>query len=194
MSNPTLREWLKRETRVAHHQVDQHPALKPLLSRELTVAKYATALSALYAPIASLEQALSSGLQAHAMDYRLMQREPLLKADIQRLGKRVASVPFAALPTSPANTVGMLYVLEGSRLGGAMIARHVESVLGRQVPLQFLTAHPLTGEQWAAFWHFAEYHCPLSTWPAVLAGAQQAFERFTLDLAAFAGPNPVPIE
>ncbi|MEL7897589.1 biliverdin-producing heme oxygenase [Vreelandella neptunia] len=194
MSKPTLSEWLKRETRADHHRVDQHPALKPLLRRELTVAEYTSALSALYAPIASLEQALSSGLQAHDMDYRLIHREALLKADIHQLGRRAPSAPLTPPPTSVADAVGMLYVLEGSRLGGKMIALHVDSVLDDQVPLRFFTAHPLTTEEWAAFWHFAEYHCPRSTWPAVLAGAQQAFGHFTQGLATFASSGPVPRE
>lgn len=194
MSKPTLSEWLKRETREDHHRVDQHPALKPLLRRELTLGEYATALSALYAPIASLEQALSCGLKAHDMDYRLIHREALLKADIHQLGMRAASVRLTPPPDSVADAVGMLYVLEGSRLGGRMIARHVESVLDDQVPLRFFTAHPLTEEEWTAFWRFAEYHCPLPSWPAVLAGAQQAFGHFTQGLAAFVSSGPAPKE
>lgn len=194
MSKLTLSEWLKRETRADHHRVDQHPTLKPLLRRELTVAEYATALSALYVPIASLEQALSSGLPAHDMDYRLIQREALLKADIHQLGMRAGVVPLTPPPVSVADAVGMLYVLEGSRLGGKMIARHVESVLGSQVPLHFFTSHPLTEEDWVAFWRFAEHHCPPSKWPAVLAGAQQAFGNFTQGLAAFVSSGPAPRE
>lgn len=184
MNSLTLRDWLKRETRADHHQVDQHLALKPLLRRELTVAEYAAALSALYAPIAGLEGALSSSLQTHGLDYRLIQREALLKADIHQLGMQVACAPLSPLPSSAANTVGMLYVLEGSRLGGAMIARHVANVLGGQVPLQFFTAHPLSDEGWAGFWRFAEDYCPPATWPTVLDGAQQAFGHFIQGLAS----------
>ncbi|WGI24076.1 biliverdin-producing heme oxygenase [Halomonas alkaliantarctica] len=182
MSNPTLSEWLKRETRADHRRVDQHPALKPLLKRDLTLPEYATALSALYVPIASLEEALSIGLTALGAHYPLTQRAALLKADMDQLGQH-ASVPHcASLPKSMASIVGMLYVLEGSRLGGAMIARHVKRVMGDQVPLRFFTTHPLEEAQWADFWHFAEYHCPPPTWPAVLAGAQQAFTLFMQEL------------
>jgi len=45
MSNLTLGEWLKRETRSDHAQVDQHPVLKPLLKRDLTLPDYTTALT-----------------------------------------------------------------------------------------------------------------------------------------------------
>ena len=194
MSKSTLSEWLKRETREDHHRVDQHPALKPLLKRELTIAEYAASLCALYAPIASLELALRSGLPAHGINYSLIAREALLREDIYQLGSKVEPPNPIMSPASVAELVGQLYVLEGSRLGGAMIARHVERVLGSQTPLRFFTAHPLQEEEWAAFWRFAEQHCPPATWPAVQAGAQQAFAHFIQGLEGFVNSNPVPKE
>lgn len=199
MSKPTLATWLRRETRLEHHRVDQHPVLKPLLKRELAIEEYATALSALYAPVASLETALSSGLGAHGVNYPLTQREALLKADILQLGRQVQ--PVSRLP--PLATieaiVGTLYVLEGSRLGGAMIARHVrqvleDQVLEDQVPLRFFAAAPLQTQEWAAFWVFAENLCPPPSWPAVRESAQQAFAHFIQGLEAFVNANPTPKE
>lgn len=143
MSNLTLGEWLKRETRSDHAQVDQHPVLKPLLKRDLTLPDYTTALSALYAPIVSLEEMLSKGLMAHGAHYPLTQRAALLRADIEQLGRQVRTANGAALPESIPSLVGMLYVLEGSRLGGAMLARQVKKAMGSQVPLRFLR-RPLT--------------------------------------------------
>ncbi|MCH4812079.1 biliverdin-producing heme oxygenase [Vreelandella neptunia] len=194
MSNPTLGEWLKRETRADHRRVDQHPALKPLLKRDLTLPEYATALSTLYAPIASLEEVLSSGLKANGAHYPLTHRAALLKADIYQLGRQVRSPHGASPPESMASLVGMLYVLEGSRLGGTMIARQVKSVMGNQMPLRFFSAHPLHDAQWADFWRFAERHCPPATWPAVLAGAQQAFMLFMQDLEMDERQGPTPKE
>ena len=192
MNNPTLSEWLRRETRGDHSRVDQHPVLKPLLKRDLTLSEYATALSALYAPIASLEEMLSRGLMAHGANYPLTQRAGLLKADIDQLGRQVKTPHGASLPESMACIVGMLYVLEGSRLGGAMIARQVESVMENQVPLRFFTTYPLQEAQWADFWRFAECHCPPATWPAVLAGAQQAFMLFMQALETVERQAPTP--
>lgn len=103
-------------------------------------------------------------------------------------------MPLTPPPASVADAMGMFYMLEVSRLGGKMIARHVESVLYDQLPLRFFTDPPLTTEEWAAFWHFAEHHCPRSTWPAVLAGAQQAFGHFTQGVAALASSGPAPRE
>ncbi|HDZ45383.1 hypothetical protein LCGC14_0379760 [marine sediment metagenome] len=187
MSKLTLSEWLKRETRADHHRVDQHPLLKPLLKRDVSLEEYATALSALYAPIASLEMALNSSLPANNVDYVLVERAALLKADIEQLGGQAE--PAYRIPPSAnvAEVVGKLYVLEGSRLGGAMIARHIHSVLGSQAPLRFFTAQPLQAEQWAAFWRCAEHYCPPPSWPALRVSAQQAFEYFIQGVEAEVG-------
>jgi heme oxygenase len=191
MSNASLAAWLKRETREAHHRIDQHPALKPLIRRDLTLAEYTTALSALYAPVEGLEKVLSSGLVTLGVDYPLIQRAALLKADLHQLGQRErVGGPTAPTPSGLASLVGMLYVLEGSRLGGAMIARHVSHVLGGQVPLRFFSTYPLEADQWRAFWCFAECHCPPSTWPAVREGAQQAFTHFAQGVASEAVAKP----
>lgn len=178
MSKPSLSEWLKRETRADHHRVDQHPLLKPLLKRDVKLEEYTAALSALYAPIAGLEMALTRSLPAYNVNYALVKREALLRADIEHLGGQTEQACRIPSSASVAEVIGMLYVLEGSRLGGAMIARHIHSVLGDQAPLRFFTAQPLQAGQWAAFWRCAEHYCPPTSWPAVRASAQQAFKCF----------------
>lgn len=200
MSNIALGEWLKQQTRPDHHQLDQHPVLKPLLSRQLTLTTYGTALVALHRPIACLEQTLCNSFSQFGVDYSLTLRETSLAADIEQLGKHIPVLghptPLCVLPppTNIAEVVGMLYVLEGSRLGGAMIGRHIERVLGDQVPLRFFTAQPLEAAHWAVFWQFADQYCPEDAWPAVLAGARLAFGYFIKDLNAVMTTNPMPKE
>jgi heme oxygenase len=66
---------------------------------------------------------------------RRLRRAPLLAADLQLLGLSPAEV--AALPLCPMPAIrereqawGLLYVLEGSALGGQLVARHVATLLG----------------------------------------------------------------
>ena len=69
-------------------------------------------------------------------------RTPLLAADLADLGGAVpASLPFAP-PVGEAAAWGVFYVVEGSRLGGAMLARQVPAGL----PQRYLTAAHLAGE------------------------------------------------
>jgi len=53
-------------------------------------------------------------------------RAPALAADIATVGGMPAPGIARLAPLSPAGVWGMLYVLEGSRLGGAVLARRVQ--------------------------------------------------------------------
>ena len=72
-------------------------------------------------------------------------RTPLLAADLGELGEAVPPTLPLALPTGDAAGWGVFYVVEGSRLGGAMLARRVASGL----PRRYLAAAHLSGE-WRA--------------------------------------------
>src|SRR6185369_7085753 len=73
---------------------------------------------------------------APPLGLELAPRSQLLVKDLMSLGSTAASVAALSrctdLPrlTSPAHLAGCLYVLEGSRLGGAVVARELEQSLG----------------------------------------------------------------
>lgn len=73
-------------------------------------------------------------------------RLALLEADLAALGTGMPAPLKADLPSGEAEVHGLLYVLEGSRLGGKMLARQVPDAL----PCAFLGAGHLKGE-WRAF-------------------------------------------
>jgi heme oxygenase len=77
---------------------------------------------------------------------RLRPRTALLHADLEALGLSMPSPLPLAAPTDSAAAFGMAYVIEGSRLGGGMLARQVPAGL----PSAYLSAVHLPGE-WRAF-------------------------------------------
>lgn len=195
----TLARRLRQATKADHHRVDHHPALASLLSPQLDMARYGAGLAALYPAIAGLERALTHTVGGDPGHYALILREPLLRHDIRRLGQTVPSAWAFTVPVNTYERVGMLYVLEGSRLGGHFIGRHAQRMLGEQVPCCFFTDMPLTPHAWAAFWHYAEVACPEHAWPDAVRGARQAFGEFIQALTAAlpadpVTPTPAPIE
>jgi heme oxygenase len=70
----------------------------------------------------------------------------LLLDDLSTLGLTMPPPLPVATPESEAAAFGMLYVVEGSRLGGAMLARRVPPTL----PRAYLSAIHLPGA-WRAF-------------------------------------------
>ncbi|KFC50918.1 hypothetical protein DK37_02970 [Halomonas sp. SUBG004] len=179
-----LAQTLRLATKADHRCIDHHPALVTLLSPHLDRARFGRGLAALYPAIAGLEFTLDQSPVDGEARYPLTLREPLLRQDLVGLNQPQQSAwPFTA-PANAYEKVGMMYVLEGSRLGGQLIGRHVRRLLGEQVPCRFFTDVPLTPHAWAAFWHYAEAMCPESTWPDVVMGARQAFGEFNQALTA----------
>ena len=94
-------------------------------------------------------------------------RHPLLAQDIAALGGDVAGLPIATrLPEvhSVRDALGVLYVLEGSALGGAVIGGMVERDLGLH---STYFARRGIAARWRAFGAHVERHAPVSPQAAV---------------------------
>lgn len=100
-------------------------------------------------------------------------RGDLLRADLAALGGAVPpALPVAA--GSAAARWGLLYVLEGSRLGGAMLARQV----GAGLPTGYLSAAHRDGS-WGRFGDAIEAAAGDADWRAdALEGAIRGFTLF----------------
>ncbi|MDF2493225.1 biliverdin-producing heme oxygenase [Sphingomonas sp.] len=105
----------------------------------------------------------------------LRRRTPLLAADLDALGVNV-DLPIETVSTSVAAAWGALYVVEGSRLGGGLLARRVAAGM----PHAYLSAVHEPGE-WrairtaidqAAAGRNDEWH------EAMITGALQTFELY----------------
>ncbi len=137
--------------------------------------EYCRFLLAHAAAALSLEAALDAGgMHALLPDWPQRQRASALRADLDALG--VTSPP--ALPASPLHGDGALwgaaYVLEGSRLGGAVLARRLAAGL----PRRYLAASALPAA-WPQF--LKQMDAALQTpsqLAAAVAAALSAFERF----------------
>lgn len=129
---------LRRETRDEHDRVDA--AFSRFGLEGPGYARFLKALARAYLPV---EDALAATAVARLVPgWREHRRGDALRADLGALGLTPAP-PLAAphLPTD-AHALGAWYVLEGSRLGGALLARQVAPGL----PRAFLTA---PGARWA---------------------------------------------
>lgn len=125
---------LRTATGRAHEEVDAAFGAFRLDDK----ASYAAFLTAHARALPAVEAALDGypGLPAFSP------RVPALAADLAALGRPMPAPMALPTPASPAEAWGMLYVIEGSRLGGAMLARRVAAGL----PKAYLAAaHPRGG-------------------------------------------------
>lgn len=126
---------LRTATRLAHKDMETVPALVRLLAQDLTTDEYVAVLrqaGAFYLGLAlRIEAALAMNPAAH--EFLDGARLHAMAADLSYFGFReLLPAPGSVLPAlgSEAAAIGALYMVEGSDLGGRVIAKRLSDSLG----------------------------------------------------------------
>ena len=172
---------LRQETEADHQAVE---GAVPLMQEGLKTEQYVQCLQRIYGVVAAWEdrapevapQWLRSALTAR-------QRKPLLELDLAWFGVTKHDGTRPALPemNDLASLFGIMYVMEGSTLGGQFIARHVETVLhlteGRGN--SYFRGHGIqTGLMWKEFCEMLKLRIPDEQTKAVVVSAKAMFSTF----------------
>ncbi len=148
-------QQLRDITHDAHRQLEGRVNL---LGREWSLEFYRALLEKFYGFYAPLEPAIFAHLQWQDWNFAVEPRRKIhwLHRDLQFLGLSAAQI--SALPHSKylpradnfARAVGCAYVLEGSTLGGQIIARHLKKQLN--LPSDGCRFFAAYGERTGAMW------------------------------------------
>lgn len=152
----SLRERLRVETRDEHESTER--LLKDLMAPNLSLSRYVEILRAFWDIHRAVEEFLAGDRGGSAGRYfasRSMRRSRDLEEDLRELGESpLAETPRDDLGTvvgSEAGAWGLLYVVEGSALGGQMIAKHLRTQFGGRGLRFFEGAGAATGIHWREF-------------------------------------------
>jgi heme oxygenase len=144
------RRLLRQQTQAHHQRLNQHALLKGLLSRDFSLAQYQQILWAYAELYQIIEEQIELYLAQHptAFDYTQRRKSHWLTEDlayfsetypgVKQNGKFGCSFPYI---NSVGQLFGILYVIEGSTLGGQQIAKALVSY------------HQLTPERGARFFY-----------------------------------------
>lgn len=157
---------LREHTAQLHQQAERAVDLP---SRCRDIPSYRSLLATLLGLYSPLEDLLSRFDWASAgIDLPARRKAHLLRADLAVLGLTANEVWIlprceeTPAPTTLAGAFGVLYVLEGATLGGAIIARQVREVLGIE-PASGGSFHACYGNQsgilWRGFCAAMESYC-----------------------------------
>lgn len=125
-------ERLRAATAALHEASHRLEAFRELVDPGLTLPRYRRLMGRLWGVVAAVEEAAAAG---PALPGAIRWRAPDLARDLQALGldrSEVEALPRPCLPPpeTEAAALGAVYVIQGSRHGGAMIAQQVERNLG----------------------------------------------------------------
>lgn len=170
LSTQGAREVLRRRTRADHDAVDQ------VYSRfDLGDASgYRRFLRAQAACVIPLEAAVEARAAKILQDWPSRRRAALVLADLRELGDEPQPSGPVFRFDSDAEALGAVYVLEGSRLGGAVLARQVYP----DAPLRFLSP-PAAKGSWRSFVDLLDRRLgDEAGQEAALDAARSVFKRF----------------
>ena len=182
----TAHAVLRRETALWHKAVEDAFAGLDLARR----ADLALFLQAQAQAVFAIERELDlGGIDRLLPDWPTRRRSDAMKADLQQLG--LAPPPLSSLSGRFADLghqLGALYVLEGSRLGGRLLARHVaaspDPAVARVTTFLRHVVHP---GAWAGFLVILNATpAPVS---AIVQGAVEAFRLYHAAAVAVTGPS-----
>lgn len=184
-----LLQRLKIETSPAHERIERAFDLQ---SRIQSLSAYRDVLARLYGYHAVWEPRAEAAL-ADAEFFRRRRKTELLAKDLRALGMSKADIGAVQLCRSvlpmetPVEVFGSMYVIEGSTLGGAIIARQVERDLGLDRDTgcgYFLCYGREVGQMWSAFGAMLLTRCRPSDEDAVIASAERTFDHLRAWISA----------
>jgi heme oxygenase (biliverdin-IX-beta and delta-forming) len=208
MSEPIMQR-LRAETRVQHVATEAIPFSSAILAGTLSREAYVGQLAA-YLPLhRAIEAAVATTHHpaVSAVWTADMRRTPLLVADLAALGGAGASAhaaraegqSMAAWITGladrdPVAILGVVYVMEGSSLGGAVLRRHLATSFG--LTAAGLTYYSPYGRHPKPHWvAFSDRMNRAITDDAdadrIVAAAAETFDRIGRVLSALSDPLPV---
>lgn len=183
----SILEKLKQATRAQHDALEVTAESDKISQQQISILDYQVLLKANLWAHSSLEELLESGVDICSLlpDWPERKKLRYLEQDLTATGVRPPELltdrPVAKLPEleGPAQAWGILYVMEGSSLGGAVIARNLaeNSQLQEVMPSRFYGCYGAkTGHYWKIFREriTSAFQLGLSKTEAVEA-AQQTF-------------------
>jgi heme oxygenase len=185
-------QQLRRETLPDHNAVEQSV---PLMDEELDVDTYVSYLLRLHGIIAAWEEWAAANAPAWIQPLLAVRRRgQLLMLDLMWFGVDTSGEARPTLPEmrDTASLLGAMYVVEGSTLGGQLIARHVELVLGLtagQGNAYFRGHNERTGQLWKEFCDALRTKVPDGETDAVIAAAKAMFGIFGAWMQTGMGPG-----
>jgi heme oxygenase len=189
----TLLERLKIETRPAHDRIERAVDIE---GRITSLAAYRALLARFYGFHAAWEPSAEAALGDTAF-FRDRRKTGLLVRDLLALGMgdgEIARLPLCdlAVPVSgPAAAFGGMYVVEGSTLGGTIIARLVERRLGLSTETgcgYFRSYGSAVGAMWRSFGARLLSVSTPETDDTIVASANDTFEA----MRAWLSEDPLP--
>jgi heme oxygenase (biliverdin-IX-beta and delta-forming) len=176
---------LRSRTQATHTALEALPLSRVMMSDTLTPDAYVRYLQAAYVMHSAVETTVFPCIEQVISDTEDRRKLPLLESDLRAYGAEPADTDFSFLDEAYESSVpfnlGIVYVIEGSTLGGRFLLKNAKKTLGETVAASYFDAYgERTGSFWKGFLQQLEaYHeqATAADREAILRGAVYGFDR-----------------
>lgn len=173
---------LRSETAASHKSLERLPVSESILSPTVNKESYANYLSLMYDIIADTEASIFPVVRGVVPDLGQRSKKQAIACDLINLGVKKSESKIVFVESgnmSTAFALGILYVIEGSSLGGRFILNHISAALGFDAEngaRYFAGYGNKTGQMWKNFLEtVTSYEAGHDCGAAIIAGADYAF-------------------
>lgn len=173
---------LKTQTAGAHKRLENLPVSSSILSPEMNTEDYAHYLKLMYDVHYDVEENIFPLLSGSIPDLKERKKKHLIEEDLAFLNynKPLAGAVFNTENITIPFALGILYVVEGSSLGGRFILKNIEIIKGLDEGkgVSYFTGYGnKTGSHWKSFLNvLTEYQEENNGEDEIIKGAIYAFD------------------
>lgn len=176
---------LREETMPLHKEVEGSVISRAIISPELTRDEYVIYLNKVLAIHSDVESTVFPVIGKMITDIEARKKAPFITGDLLKLTDTNTLTESRFLDenykSDLAFNMGLMYVTEGSTLGGQFILKNIRGALGSHAPAGFLNVYgEKTGSMWKAFMAaLQDYEAGPGNeaQEQIIAGARYGFER-----------------
>ena len=181
-----ISERLKSETRHLHDLTEAKFNSSKIFEGSFGIEDYRKLLVYNYFLLKNFEDAVFAQIPAviaEKLDLEKRRKLPLILHDFEALGMAVPNLPISIEVENEAEAWGIFYVMEGSTLGGNMIAKQLsKSELFKDFPFHYFRCYgSQTGSYWKNFKESLDEQIAENEEEKCIAGANKAYQ-FLLNL------------
>jgi len=180
---PSFLDNLRTATSQSHINLEALPISASIMNPEVTNSEYALYLRLMYDVVKDAEDNIFPAVASVITDLEERNKAYLLEKDLKALGNFTenSSKPVSGSLNNPsmAFALGIMYVIEGSSLGGRVILKNINAALGHDIEngaAYFGGYGGQTGSYWKNFLGMlTEYETENNNADEIIAGADYAF-------------------
>jgi heme oxygenase len=187
-------ENLRSATASSHSGLEALPVSVSIMNPSVTNSEYALYLNLMHDVVKDAEESIFPIIYKSITGLDIYPKAQFIEADLKTLGfvkdsfLQPLSQNLDVTAITPAFAFGIMYVIEGSSLGGRVILKNISNALGHNAESgasYFSGYGAQTGSHWKAFLNaLTEYESMNNCQDEIIAGANFAFDAINLHFTA----------